>query len=75
MLKIDRDVYIMNVLKQVEERHFLRHLATIVPLHLDINRVKAFVLENRINEQKRKRLESELNNYKISLSLLEELLD
>ena len=71
--QIQRDIYIMNVLVQTVERHFLRHLKEIVPQKLELTEIENLAREDGVKEARRKALALEIDVLKESLRALEEI--
>ncbi|KAF3811269.1 Interferon-induced GTP-binding protein Mx2 [Colletotrichum gloeosporioides] len=57
--EISRDIFISNVLMQVEERHFLRNLEKLIPQDLDLKGVKELIKEDDDLAAKREQLQEE----------------
>ncbi|KAI8159533.1 P-loop containing nucleoside triphosphate hydrolase [Colletotrichum sp. SAR 10_70] len=57
--EISRDIFISNVLMQVEERHFLRNLEKLIPQDLDLKGVKELIREDDDLAAKREQLQEE----------------
>lgn len=68
--QIDRDIYIINVMRQVIERHFLRHLEETIPKRLDTESVQLLVPEDSNNAIRRAEITNEIGTLESSLKVL-----
>ncbi len=69
--QIDRDIYITNVRRQVVERHFLRHLADILPDGLSPEDMEKLIQKDSVEEARKKEIKIEMEILRRSLSALE----
>lgn len=58
-MKIARDVFISNVIVQVEERHFLRKIHRLIPDDLDLDAIKMLAKEEEASVRDMDRLAKE----------------
>ena len=72
-LQIDRDIYLANVLRQAVERHFLRHIADIVPRQLTPEEIAKLTRADGAKEARRREVELEMDVLRKSLSALEDI--
>ena len=69
--QIERDIYITNVVRQVVERHFLRHIAKILPRHLSEAEMEMLVKSDTIEEAKKAKIKREMAVLKESIGVLD----
>jgi hypothetical protein len=63
----------MNVLRQVIERHFLRHLAEILPKRLDPDKIEELAQKDSSEEARKLKIKKEMGLLKSSLEALESI--
>ncbi|RYP48608.1 hypothetical protein DL768_005528 [Monosporascus sp. mg162] len=68
---IDRDIYIANVLRQVIERHFLRHIEENIPKRLDSDKIKDLTRKDNREELRKNEIKKEIKVLESSLEALE----
>ncbi|KAK0747205.1 P-loop containing nucleoside triphosphate hydrolase protein [Schizothecium vesticola] len=67
---IERDIYIINVVRQVGERHFLRHIAKILPKDLEESEREMLVRNNTAEEARKMEIKKEMAVLEESLAVL-----
>ncbi|KAH7303100.1 P-loop containing nucleoside triphosphate hydrolase protein [Stachybotrys elegans] len=68
---IDRDIYIINVQRQVIERHFLRHIEELVPKLQDFDDIKKLTMKDSSEEIQKQKIKKEIENLESSLDALD----
>ncbi|KAK0648572.1 P-loop containing nucleoside triphosphate hydrolase protein [Cercophora newfieldiana] len=68
---IERDIYITNVLRQVVERHFLRHIDEILPKSLTEAEMERLVQKDTVEEARKMEIKKDMAVLRQSLEALE----
>ena len=70
-IQIERDIYITNVVRQVVERHLLRHIAEILPTNLNEDDMKKLVKNDTIEEAQKAEIKRKMGVLEASLKVLD----